>query len=71
MGFSDSIGSWTTIDLQYSYNFMMGGTEGVITLGGKNITDEEAPRVYDAATIQSSTIRVVRCGTVELSLRSK
>ena len=49
MGFSDSIGSWTTIDLQYSYNFMMGGTEGVITLGGKNITDEEAPRVYDAA----------------------
>jgi len=51
MGFSDSIGSWTTIDLQYSYNFMMGGTEGVITLGGKNITDEEAPRVYDAANV--------------------
>ena len=49
MGFSNSIGSWTTIDLQYSYNFMMGGTEGVITLGGKNITDEEAPRVFDAA----------------------
>jgi iron complex outermembrane receptor protein len=49
MGFSNSIASWTTIDLQYSYNFMMGDTEGVITLGGKNITDEEAPRVFDAA----------------------
>ena len=49
LGFNDSIGSWTTIDLQYSYNFMVGSTEGVFTLGGKNITDEEAPRVYDAA----------------------
>ena len=49
LGFTDSIDSWMTIDLQYSYSFMVGSTEGVFTLGGKNITDEEAPRVYDAA----------------------
>ena len=49
LGFDNSIDSWMTIDLQYSYSFMVGSTEGVFTLGGKNITDEEAPRVYDAA----------------------
>ena len=49
LGFTDSIDSWMAIDLQYSYSFMVGSTEGVFTLGGKNITDEEAPRVDDAA----------------------
>lgn len=48
-GFSQDIDSWLTLDLQYSYTFNVGDTEAILTLGGKNITDEEAPRLYDAA----------------------
>ena len=49
MGFDSNIDSWRTIDASYNYNFNIGDTQGVFTLGGKNLTDEEAPRVYDAA----------------------
>ena len=49
MGFDSNIDSWRTIDASYNYNFNIGDTQGVLTLGGKNLTDEEAPRVYDAA----------------------
>ena len=49
MGFDSNIDSWRTIDASYNYNFNVGDTQGVLTLGGKNLTDEEAPRAYDAA----------------------
>jgi iron complex outermembrane receptor protein len=49
LGFNDGINSWTTIDLSYNYNFNLGDTQAVFTLGGKNLQDKEAPRVYDAA----------------------
>ena len=49
LGFSSGIDQWSTIDLAYNYNFNMGNTAAVITVGAKNITDEEAPAVYDAA----------------------
>ena len=49
LGFDSNIDSWRTIDASYNYNFNIGDTQGVLTLGGKNLTDEEAPRVYDAA----------------------
>ena len=48
-GYSQDIDSWMTLDLQYSYSFNLGNTEAIITLGGKNITDEDAPRLFDAA----------------------
>jgi iron complex outermembrane receptor protein len=38
-----------TLDLQYSFSFKLGSTEAMVTLGGKNITDEDAPQVFDAA----------------------
>ncbi len=49
LGFDNNIDAWQTVDASYSYNFNLGSTQGVLTLGGKNLTDEEAPRVYDAA----------------------
>ena len=49
LGFNDGINSWRTIDLSYNYNFNLGDTQAVFTLGGKNLQDKEAPRVYDAA----------------------
>ncbi len=48
-GFSQNIDSWLTLDLQYAYTFNIGDSEAILTFGGKNITDEEAPAVYDAA----------------------
>ena len=48
-GYSSSIDSWLTLDLQYAYNFEVGGTEAILTLGAKNLTDEDAPKLYDAA----------------------
>jgi iron complex outermembrane receptor protein len=48
-GFDSNIDSWRTIDARYNFNFNVGDTQAVLTLGGKNLTDEEAPRVYDAA----------------------
>ena len=48
-GYSQDIDSWMTLDLQYSYTFSIGNSQGTITLGGKNITDEDAPQVFDAA----------------------
>ena len=44
---SSSIDSWTTLDLQYTYNFQFVSSEAVFTLGAKNVFDEEPPRVYD------------------------
>jgi iron complex outermembrane recepter protein len=48
-GVSSSIDSWTTLDLQYSYNLQFANSEAVFSLGAKNVTDEEPPEVYDAA----------------------
>ena len=48
-GYSQDIDSWMTLDLQYTFSFALGNTEAMITLGGKNITDEDAPQVFDAA----------------------
>jgi iron complex outermembrane receptor protein len=49
MGFDSNIDSWRTIDASYNYNFNIGDSQAVLTIGGKNLTDEEAPRVYDGA----------------------
>lgn len=49
VGFDNNIDSWQTVDASYNFNFNIGDTQAVFTLGGKNLTDEEAPRVYDAA----------------------
>ena len=49
LGFNSGISNWRTIDLSYNYNFNLGDTQAVFTLGGKNVFDKEAPRVYDAA----------------------
>ena len=46
-GESASIDSWTTLDLQYSYNVRFADSEAMIALGAKNVFDEEPPRVYD------------------------
>jgi iron complex outermembrane receptor protein len=35
--------------VSYNYNFNLGDTRAVLTLGGKNVLDREASRVYDAA----------------------
>ncbi|MFN2329343.1 MAG: TonB-dependent receptor domain-containing protein, partial [Chromatocurvus sp.] len=48
-GFDQNIDSWLSLDLQYAYSFRFGDTDAILTLGGKNITDEEAPALYDAA----------------------
>ncbi len=44
---SASIDSWTTLDLQYTYNWQFSDSEAVFSLGAKNVFDEEPPRVYD------------------------
>ena len=49
VGFDNNIDSWQTVDASYNFNFNIGDTQAVLTIGGKNLTDEEAPRVYDAA----------------------
>ncbi|MFK8042640.1 TonB-dependent receptor [Congregibacter sp.] len=46
-GFSQDIDSWLTVDLQYVYNFNLGNTDAALTLGSKNVFDEEAPRAWD------------------------
>ena len=49
VGFDNNIDSWQTVDASYNFNFNIGDSQAVLTIGGKNLTDEEAPRVYDAA----------------------
>lgn len=46
-GESASIDSWTTLDLQYTYNLQFGDSEAVFSIGAKNVFDEEPPRVFD------------------------
>jgi iron complex outermembrane receptor protein len=47
---SASIDSFSTVDAQYSYNFAISdNADAVLSLGIKNMFDEEPPRVYDAA----------------------
>tara|TARA_B110000014_G_scaffold9059_1_gene6313 strand:- start:280 stop:2916 length:2637 start_codon:yes stop_codon:yes gene_type:complete len=48
-GFTKNIDSFFTLDLQYNYLFDLSDYDMQFTLGVKNIFDEEAPRVYDAA----------------------
>lgn len=48
---NQSIDSWTTLDLQYSYNLELDDSNAVFTLGAKNVFDEEPPVVYDAANL--------------------
>ena len=49
LGFNSGISNWRTMDLSYNYNFNLGDTQAVFTLGGKNVFDKEAPRTWDAA----------------------
>ena len=48
-GYTDRIDSWSTLDVQYSYRHRFNTVETTFTLGAKNLTDETAPKVYDAA----------------------
>jgi len=48
-GFTKDIDSFFTVDLQYNYAFNLSNNDMQFTLGLKNILDEDAPRVYDAA----------------------
>ena len=47
LGYTRNIDSWLTVDLQYAYAFKLAGAEGILSLGSKNLFDEEAPRAYD------------------------
>ena len=47
LGYTRNIDSWLTVDVQYAYAFKLAGAEAVLTLGSKNLFDEEAPRAYD------------------------
>ena len=49
LGFSDHINTWRSLDVSYNYNFNLGDTRAVLTVGGKNVLDREASKVYDAA----------------------
>lgn len=46
---SAKIDSWTTVDLQYTYNFAFSDSEALLSFGAKNVFDEEPPRVFDGA----------------------
>jgi len=48
-GYSPKIDSWSTLDLQYSFQHSFKAVDATLTLGLKNLTDEKAPSVYDAA----------------------
>ncbi|MFK7889319.1 MAG: TonB-dependent receptor [Granulosicoccus sp.] len=48
-GESQDIDDWTTMDINYAYNFEFSESAAVISVGAKNVFDEEPPRVYDAA----------------------
>lgn len=47
-GYSQSIDSQTTWDLQYSYEFNISEATARVSLGMLNLTDEEPPQVWDA-----------------------
>ena len=47
LGFSSKINTWRTVDLRYNYDFELGDTTAVFTVGGKNILDRQAPMVWD------------------------
>ena len=48
-GYSSNVDSWATLDLQYAFRYSFQKVDATLTLGAKNLTDEKAPRVYDAA----------------------
>ena len=48
-GYSSNIDSWATLDLQYAFRHSFQRVDTTLILGAKNLTDEKAPRVYDAA----------------------
>jgi iron complex outermembrane receptor protein len=50
-GSSQTIDSWTTLDLQYTYNLELDNSAAVFSLGVKNVFDEEPSVVYDAANL--------------------
>ncbi len=50
-GFSQSIDSWTTLDLQYNYNLDLDNSGVVLSAGVKNVFNEKPPLVYDAANL--------------------
>ena len=48
-GYTQDIDSFTTLDLKYTYDLELGDSMITLSAGVNNATDEEAPRVYDAA----------------------
>ena len=49
LGYDQNIDEWLSIDSRYSYSFEFNENEMQLSLGIKNIFDEDAPQVYDAA----------------------
>ena len=49
LGYNQNIDEWFSIDSRYNYSFEFNENEMRLSLGIKNIFDEEAPQVYDAA----------------------
>jgi iron complex outermembrane receptor protein len=47
-GSSQTIDSWTTVDLQYTYNLELDNSAAVFSFGVKNVFDEEPSVVYDS-----------------------
>ncbi len=51
-GESQDIDDWTTVDIQYSYQFeLFEESQARLTLGVKNALDEEPPRAYDGVNL--------------------
>ncbi|MFT4942040.1 MAG: iron complex outermembrane receptor protein [Paraglaciecola sp.] len=48
---SANIDAWITVDMQYSYNLEIADSKAVVTVGMKNVFDENPPVVYDAANL--------------------
>ena len=49
LGYDQNIDEWLSIDSRYSYSFEFNENEMQLSLGIKNIFNEDASQVYDAA----------------------
>jgi iron complex outermembrane receptor protein len=49
LGYNQNIDEWLSIDSRYNYSFEVDENQMQFSLGIKNIFDEDAPQVYDAA----------------------
>jgi len=47
-GFKQEIGEFNTLDLRYNYSFELNESNVQLSFGINNVTDEDAPLVFDA-----------------------